>query len=69
MQRHPYDPISLVSGVLLAAAGGLLVAGRLDVFSQTSWLLPASLIAVALVMFAAAAWSLRRADGNDGSSG
>ena len=65
MQRHAYDPISLVCGVLLAAAGGLLVAGRLDVFTQASWLLPALLIAVALAMFGAAAWSLRRPHDRD----
>ncbi len=65
MQRHPYDPISFVAGALLFVAGCLLVAGRLDVFTQATWLLPVLLIGVALTMFGAAAWSLRRTDGGE----
>ncbi len=60
MQRHPADAVSLVFGLLFAAAGGVLVAGRLDVLTQANWVLPSLLIAVALAMFAIAAWSLRQ---------
>lgn len=69
MQRHPVDAVSLVFGLLFAAAGGVLVAGRLDVLTQANWLGPAVLIAVALAMFAAAAWSLRRPAGDGRQDG
>ncbi len=62
MQRHPVDPVSLVFGLVFAAAGALLLANRLDLLTQARWLVPLLLIVVALAMFASASWSLRHRD-------
>jgi hypothetical protein len=62
MQRHSVDPVSLVFGMLFAAAGGLLLANRFDLLTQVRWLVPLVLIVVALALLGSASWSLRRRD-------
>jgi hypothetical protein len=62
MQRHSVDPVSLVFGMLFAAAGGLLLANRFDLLTQVRWLVPLVLIVVALALLGSASWSLGRRD-------
>jgi hypothetical protein len=44
MRRHELDPLSLVFGVLLTAAGLLLAAGRLEIAVRLRWLWPMLLL-------------------------
>lgn len=55
MARHPLDPVSLVSGVVLLALAGLWFAGGADTFvEQLRWVGPAALVVVGLALVAAA---------------
>ena len=60
MRPHPFDPVSLVAGVVLAGAGFVLLAGRADGLTEARWLAPLVLIAIAVAMLASAWWSTRR---------
>jgi hypothetical protein len=53
MSRHPADYLSLTFGVLFAAAGVLLLAGR-DVAPSFTWIAPVGIIAVGAVIILAA---------------
>jgi hypothetical protein len=63
MRRHAFDPVSFLSGLVIAAAGWVLLAGRVDLLTQANWLAPALLIVIAVAMFASALWTVRRPDG------
>jgi hypothetical protein len=66
MRRHAFDPVSFLSGLVIAAAGWVLLAGRVDLLTQAHWLAPALLILIAVAMFASALWTVRRPDGGPG---
>ena len=63
MRRHAFDPVSFLSGLVIAAAGWVLLAGRVDLLTQANWLAPALLILIAVAMLASALWTVRRPDG------
>lgn len=47
--RHPFDPISLVFGLLFVAAGAIVLAGG-TLFDHGPLLLPAGLIGLGLAL-------------------
>jgi hypothetical protein len=49
MTRHPFDPISLVLGVLFVAAGSIVLAGG-SLVDDGYLLLPAGLIGLGLAL-------------------
>lgn len=55
MRRHELDLVSLLAGIALCGAGGLLVGDRVDLLVRVRWGWPIALIAVALVMLVSAA--------------
>jgi hypothetical protein len=63
MRRHVFDPVSFLSGLAIAAAGWVLLAGRVDLLTQAHWLAPALLIVIAVAMLVSALWTVRRPDG------
>jgi len=63
MRRHVFDPVSFLSGLVIAAAGWILLAGRVDLLTEAHWLAPALLIVIAVAMLASALWTVRRPDG------
>ncbi|MPZ69625.1 MAG: hypothetical protein GEU71_08855 [Actinobacteria bacterium] len=53
MKRHPFDPISLVGGLLFSALGVALFAGGIDLTAEgTRWIWPAGFIALGLAVLA-----------------
>ena len=55
MERHRFDPISFVFGLLLGAVGLAFLLGRIDVGDlDITWIWPLPLIAVGLLMLLAA---------------
>lgn len=49
MDRHPFDPISLLAGLVCLAAGMIAVAGG-SIVEDGRWLLPAGLIGFGLAL-------------------
>jgi hypothetical protein len=53
--RHGADPVSLIGGLVFAAAGVVVLAGRIDLLDQARWLWPALLVVTGLVLLIGAA--------------
>lgn len=65
MNRHPFDPISFMFGALLLVTGSLVLAGDTARLLGT-WLAPAVIIGLGLLLLIVAWQSSRTGDG-DGS--
>ncbi len=64
MIRRPPDPVSLVFGLVFAAAGALLIVGQAGVSVDLRWVWPVALIALAVALLA---WvTLDRSRGSGG---
>jgi hypothetical protein len=62
MKRHPFDPISFVSGALFLALGLLVFAGEAARVLSGTWLAPAAIIALGLLLLVAGWRSSRSSD-------
>lgn len=65
MKRHPFDPISFVSGAALLALGAIVLAGD-DPGLLGTWLVPVMVIGVGVLLLAAGWQSQRRRDDGSG---
>ena len=60
MNRHPFDPISLVFGAVFTAMGVAFLVGRPDVGAwRSAWIWPIPLIGLGLVFIVVAATRTR----------
>ncbi|MGH9212417.1 MAG: hypothetical protein ACRD2C_17325 [Acidimicrobiales bacterium] len=59
MDRHPFDPVSLVLGLVLAIAGTIAVSGG-SIVEDGRWLLPVGLIGLGLALVVQARASGKR---------
>jgi hypothetical protein len=50
MQRHDFDPIAFIFGLLFSGSGLLFLIGRLDIFNHTRWLWPALLVLLGIAV-------------------
>jgi hypothetical protein len=54
MQRHDFDPISFIFGLLFAGSGILFLIGRFDLFNRARWLWPALLVLLGIAVLVGA---------------
>jgi hypothetical protein len=59
MQRHDFDPIAFVFGVLFTGSGLLLLIGRFDLFNHARWLWPGLLVLLGIAVLVGARGSSR----------
>ena len=48
MQRHDFDPIAFIFGVVFSGLGVLFMIGRLEVLNHAQWLWPGLLVLLGL---------------------
>lgn len=53
-QRHDFDPIAFVFGLLFTGCGILFMIGRLDVFNHARWLWPGLLVLLGIAVLVGA---------------
>ncbi len=54
MQRHDFDPIAFVFGVLFTGSGLLFMIGRFDLFNHARWLWPGLLVLLGIAVLVGA---------------
>jgi hypothetical protein len=70
MQRHDFDPIAFIFGVLFTGSGILFMVGRFDLFNHARWLWPGLLVllGIAVLVGARGRGSQARGRALDGSA-
>ena len=70
MQRHDFDPIAFIFGVLFTGSGILFMVGRFDLFNHARWLWPGLLVllGIAVLVGARGRGSQARGQALDGSA-
>lgn len=59
MQRHDFDPVAFVFGVLFTGSGLLFMIGRFDLFNHARWLWPGLLVLLGIAVLVGARGSSR----------
>jgi len=54
MQRHVFDPIAFIFGLLFAGSGILFLIGRFDLFNRARWLWPGLLVLLGIAVLVGA---------------
>src|SRR6266487_926974 len=54
MQRHDFDPIAFIFGVLFTGSGILFMVGRFDLFNHARWLWPGLLVLLGIAVLVGA---------------
>ena len=54
MQRHDFDPIAFIFGLLFAGSGILFLIGRFDLFNRARWLWPGLLVLLGIAVLVGA---------------
>jgi hypothetical protein len=54
MQRHDFDPVAFIFGVLFTGSGILFMIGRFDLFNQARWLWPGLLVLLGIAVLVGA---------------
>jgi hypothetical protein len=68
MQRHDFDPVAFIFGVLFTGSGLLFLIGRFDLFNHTRWLWPGLLVLLGIAVLVGARGSSRARDRAVGGS-
>jgi hypothetical protein len=54
LQRHDFDPIAFIFGLLFTVSGLLFLFGRFDIFNHTRWLWPGLLVFLGIAVLVGA---------------
>jgi hypothetical protein len=54
LQRHDFDPIAFIFGLLFTVSGLLFLFGRFDIFNHTRWLWPGLLVLLGIAVLVGA---------------